>query len=147
MNQLIYAFLYTISTESKLYKAHPDWGQGGVGWGGITLDLSNPDVVKTIEAQLDDFYARWGDFEWRNDSLFTVPTGGDTVLLAQDQAFRRIMQNFLDKYPKSAFQGVNGGGNYVGYDYARYSSYSSALSFRWIGKELGDKICNAFLNK
>ena len=30
--------------------------------------------------------------------------------------------DFLDKYPGSAFQGVNGGGQNAGYDYARYSS-------------------------
>ncbi len=48
--------------------------------------------------------------------------GDDTVLLAQDQNFRAIIRGFLDAYPKSAFQSVNGGGNEAGYDYVRLSS-------------------------
>ena len=52
----------------------------------------------------------------------TVPNGGDTPLLGQDQGFREIIRYFLDKHPDSAFQAVNGGGNDAGYDYARYAS-------------------------
>ena len=72
--------------------------------------------------QLDDFHARWGDFAWRNDSTPTAPRNGDdTPLLAQDQNFRAIIRSFLDKYPRSSFQSVNGGGNEAGYDYVRLS--------------------------
>ncbi len=76
-----------------------------------------------IEGQLEDFVKRWGDFEWRNDSFFTAQRNGDdTPMLAQDQSFRQILRDFLDKHPKCAFQAVNGGGNYAGYDYVRYAS-------------------------
>ena len=117
MGQLIYAFLYTVDPHSKLAQAHPDWILKD------TLDMSNPVVVRHMEKQLDDFAQRFGPFEWRNDSTPTVPHGSDdTPLLAQDQGFRQILRNFLDRHPEDAFQAVNGGGNDTGYDYARYAS-------------------------
>lgn len=117
MGQLIYAFLYTVDGQSQVARAHPDWLLGG------NLDLSRPEVVQFIEGQLKMFVQRWGDFEWRNDSLFTEPRDGDdTPLLAQDKGFRKVIRDFLDQYPRCAFQAVNGGGNCGGYDYTRYSS-------------------------
>jgi hypothetical protein len=121
MGQLIYAFIYTVDRRSKFAQAHPDWIFKD------TLDMSNPEVVKYLDNQLDDFARRFGPFEWRNDSVPTVPHGSDdTALLGQDQGFRKILRDFLDRHPDDAFQGVNGGGNDVGYDYARYAS---SLSF------------------
>ena len=117
MHQLVYAFLYTVDRQSKVAREHPDWLLGD------TLDMSRPEVVAHIEAQLKNFHDRWGDFAWRNDSTPTSPRNGDdTVLLGQDQGFREIIQSFLDAYPKSSFQSVNGGGNEAGYDYVRMSS-------------------------
>lgn len=121
MGQLIYAFLYTVDAESKFAKAHPEFRVGS------TLDMSRPEVVEHMKRQLDEFCDRWGDFEWRNDSFFTAsPKGDDTALLGQDAGFRKILRDFLDKHPACAFQAVNGGGNYGGYDYTRYCS---AFSF------------------
>jgi hypothetical protein len=121
MGQLIYAFIYTVDRHSKLAESHPDWIFND------TLDMSNPAVVRHLENQLDDFAQRFGPFEWRNDSVPTVPHGSDdTPLLGQDQGFRQILRNYLDRHPDYAFQGVNDGGNDVGYDYARYAS---SLSF------------------
>ena len=121
MGQLIYAFLYTVEAESKFAKAHPVCRIGD------TLDLSKPEVVENLKGQLDDFCGRWGTFEWRNDSFFTAPRDGDdTPLLGQDVGFRKVLRDFLDKHPDCAFQAVNGGGNYGGYDYTRYCS---AFSF------------------
>lgn len=118
MGQLIYAFLYTVDLQSKVAKEHPDWVLGG-----STLDLSRPEVVAHLLKQLDDFAARWGDFEWRNDSTPTCPNrGDDTPLLGQDAGLRAVIRGFLDKHPACAFQAVNGGGNNAGYDYARYAS-------------------------
>jgi hypothetical protein len=117
MGQLIYAFLYTVDVQSKVAKQHPEWLIGS------TLDMSQPAVVDHMLRQLDDFHARWGDFEWRNDSTPTCPRNGDdTPLLGQDAGLRQVIRGFLDKYPGSAFQAVNGGGNNAGYDYARYAS-------------------------
>ncbi len=121
MGQLIYAFIYTVDRHSKLAQAHPSWVFND------TLDMSNPAVVQHLEGQLGEFAQRFGPFEWRNDSVPTVPHGSDdTPLLGQDQGFRQILRNFLDRHPACAFQGVNDGGNDVGYDYARYAS---TLSF------------------
>ena len=118
MGQLIYAFLYTVDKRSRVAKEHADWLIGN------TLDMSKPEVVAFIQGQLDMFVERFfGDFEWRNDSFFTAPRGGDdTPLLAQDEGLRRIISGFLDKHPACGFQAVNGGGNYGGYDYTRYAS-------------------------
>ena len=117
IKQLIYAFLYTVDLKSKVAKQHPDWVIDQ------TLDMSKPEVVAFIKGQLDDFHKRWGDFAWRNDSTPTAPRGNDdTGLLGQDQGFRDIIQSFLDKYPGSSFQSVNGGGNEAGYDYVRLSN-------------------------
>jgi hypothetical protein len=117
IGQLIYAFLYTVDPQSKVAKEHPDWVID------TTLDMSKPEVVEFMKGQLDDFHSRWGDFEWRNDSMPTAARGGDdTCLLGQDAGLREVIRAFLGKYPGSAFQGVNGGGNDTGYDYARYAS-------------------------
>ncbi|MCC6822813.1 MAG: hypothetical protein IT579_18945, partial [Verrucomicrobia subdivision 3 bacterium] len=121
MGQLIYAFLYTVDKKSRVAQEHPDWLLGE------TLDMSKPEVVAFMSNQLDQFVARWGDFEWRNDSFFTAARdGSDTAMLAQDEGLRRVIRTFLDRHPKCAFQAVNGGGNYGGYDYTRYAS---AFSF------------------
>lgn len=121
MGQLIYAFLYTVDKKSRVAQEHPDWLLGE------TLDMSRPEVVAFMQSQLDQLVARWGDFEWRNDSLCTaLRQGDDSVLLAQDEGFRQLIRTFLDRHPKCAFQAVNYGGNYAGYDYTRYAS---AFSF------------------
>ncbi|MCL5098316.1 MAG: hypothetical protein M1608_12480 [Candidatus Omnitrophica bacterium] len=119
MGMLIYAFLYTVDPQSKVAREHPDWVVGG-----STLDMSRPEVVEFMKGQLDGFVERWGRLEWRNDSFFTCPLNphDDTPLLGQDQGFRRVIQGFLDRHPDCAFQSVNGGGNYGGYDYTRFSS-------------------------
>jgi hypothetical protein len=117
MGELVYAFIYTVDARSKVAQAHPDWVLKD------TLDMSKPEVVSYLKGQLDQFAERFGPFEWRNDSTPTVPHGNDdTPLLGQDQGFREVLRNFLDKHPEDAFQGVNGGGNDTGYDYARYAS-------------------------
>ena len=67
MHQLVYAFLYTVDRQSKVAREHPDWLLGE------TLDMSRPEVVAHIKAQLENFHDRWGDFAWRNDSTPTSP--------------------------------------------------------------------------
>ncbi len=117
MGQLIYAFIYTVDAKSKVAREHPQWLLGD------TLDMSKPEVVEYLKNQLDEFAQRFGPFEWRNDSTPIARRNGiDTPLLAQDQGLREILRSFLDKHPDCAFQGVNGGGNLTGYDYARYAS-------------------------
>ncbi len=122
MGQLIYAFLYTVSRKSKVAAEHPDWLAGSDD-DGVTLDLSQPEVVRFIQGQLRSFVGRWGNFTWRNDSTITSEQKNDpSVLLEQDQNFRRILREFLEENPNCAFQAVNGGGNFAGYDYVRHAS-------------------------
>ena len=129
MEQLIYSYIYNVDPGSRVVREHPalvvDYGP----WTQRTLDLSNPDVIEYLKKQLDEFVQRFGNFEWKTDSL---PTGflslqqaDDTPLLRQDQGFRDILQHFLDAHPDSAFQSCNAGGNGVGYEYARFSSSGS----------------------
>ncbi|MHB0998907.1 MAG: alpha-amylase family protein [Armatimonadota bacterium] len=122
MGQLIYAFIYSVDPQWSMLKKHPEWAAGEF-LGSPTLDMSRRDVVEFLKDQLDGFVEKWGPFEWRNDSFNTTPRDGDdTPMLGQDEGFREILQYWLDKHPDCAFQAVNGGGNYAGYDYIRYSS-------------------------
>lgn len=117
MGQLIYAFAYNADPASEVAREHPEWMLG------IIIDMSKPEAVKWITHKLNSFREKWGPYEWRNDSFFTSPRGDDdTPMLGQDQGFRKVLQGFLDKNRDCAFQAVNGGGNYMGYDYVRYSS-------------------------
>jgi hypothetical protein len=126
MRQLIYAFIYLAHKDSIVAKEHPDWliehpEHGSVGY---VLDMSKPEVVEFMKGVLDKFAKNWGAFEWRNDDKHQILSSEDSMSnkLAQDQGFRRVMREFLDGHPDCAFQGVNGGGYYGGYDYVRYSS-------------------------
>lgn len=116
IGQLIYSPIYMVDPKSELAHKHPDWVIKG------TLDMSKPEVVDYLSNALDQFHQRYGKFEWRTDGVPTADSGDDTLLLGQDQGFRQLLRNFLDKHPEDAFQACNGGGYEVGYDYARYAS-------------------------
>jgi len=90
----------------------------------INLDISKPDAVATLEQFVDKLHERYGAMEWRTDGppIAYPKNGDDTPLLGEDQGFREILRHYLDKHSEDAFQACNGGGNEVGYDYARYSS-------------------------
>ena len=118
MGQLIYAFIYTVDPNSSVARAHPEWLADP-----ITLDQSMPEVVDYEVDLLDSFYRRWGPYQWRNDSTPISPrSGDDTVLLAQQQGFMEVLRRFLDAHPDCAFQGVNGGGMALNWEYLSYAS-------------------------
>jgi hypothetical protein len=120
INQLIYCFPYHPSPESPIAKAHPEWIVGG-----NTLDMSLPDVIDYSKQLLDGFVKKWGDFTWRTDSMPMNPRGRDeSVLLGQDRGLREIIRHFLDKHPGSAFQSCNCGGNLIGWEHLRLSSWT-----------------------
>jgi len=117
MGQLIYAFIYTVDAQSSVAQAHPDWCIGA------TLDQSLPEVVDYEVQLLHEFYRRWGPYQWRNDSGPLAPRDGDdTPLLAQQQGFMEVLRRFLDAHPDCAFQGVNGGGMALNWEYLSYAS-------------------------
>jgi hypothetical protein len=118
MGQLIYAFIYTVDPQSSVALTHPDWCIGG-----STLDHSMPQVVEYEADLLHRFYERWGPYQWRNDSGPIAPRDGDdTSLLAQQQGFMEVLRRFLQAHPDCAFQGVNGGGMALNWEYLSYAS-------------------------
>ena len=118
MGQLIYAFIYTVDGESSVAQAHPEWLANP-----NTLDQSMAEVVDYEADLLHSFYERWGPFQWRNDSGPIAPRNGDdTVLLAQQQGFMQVLKRFQDAHPDCAFQGVNGGGMALNWEYLGYAS-------------------------
>ena len=118
MGQLIYAFIYTVDGESSVARAHPDWLANP-----NTLDQSMPEVVDYEADLLHSFRQRWGPYQWRNDSSPLAPRNGDdTVLLGQQQGFMEVLRRFLDAHPDCAFQGVNGGGMALNWEYLAYGS-------------------------
>ncbi len=117
MGQTIYAFVYTVDPGSRVGREHPEWLLGN------TLDMSRPDVVRYLRAQLDGFTDRWGAFDWRNDSDMTSPRGHDESLLpGQDRGLRELFRGFVEAHPDCSFHAVNGGGTYAGYDYVRMAT-------------------------
>jgi hypothetical protein len=58
---------------------------------------------------------------FRNDACPITATTGETQL-AEDQAYRRILQYYLDQRTGGAFYSVDSGGNELGWDYMRLSS-------------------------
>jgi len=118
MGQLIYAFIYTVDGDSSVATQHPEWLANP-----NTLDQSMPDVVDYEVELLDSFYRRWGRYQWRNDSTPIAPRDGDdTVMLGQQQGFMEVLRRFLDSHPDCAFQGVNGGGMALNWEYLGYAS-------------------------
>lgn len=118
MGQLIYAFIYTVDGDSSVARAHPEWLANP-----NTLDQSLPAVVDYEVDLLDQFYQRWGPYQWRNDSGPLAPRDGDdTVLLGQQQGFMEVLRRFLTDHPDCAFQGVNGGGMALNWEYLTYAS-------------------------
>jgi len=118
MGQLIYAFIYTVDSQSGVAKAHPQWLANP-----NTLDQSMPQVVEYEVDLLHSFYERWGPFQWRNDSSPLAPRDGDdTVLWHQQQGFMQVLKRFLNDHPDCAFQGVNGGGMALNWEYLSYAS-------------------------
>jgi len=125
MKQLIYYFAYNADPASQVRSANPSWFSNSAC--ANTMDMSIPAAESWMKNLLVNNAVKWGDYQWRNDACFITDTtaSNGAQLLGQDQAFRRIIQYFLDQQPNSAFQAVNGGGFHIGYDYMRLSTSSS----------------------
>lgn len=116
MQQLIYFWAYIGDPSSTVRREHPDWFTPG-----SVLDLSNPAARRWMQDLLIGKAGAYGDYAWRNDSLMVDNTTG-AQQLGQDVGMRESVQRFLDACRGCAFQGVNGGGGYIGWDYLRLSS-------------------------
>lgn len=130
MRQLVYYFAYNAETGSRVLAQHPDWfditssGCGRVNEEPQLIDLRIPAAKAWMEHLLISNAEKWGDYEWRNDNCSEGGWSGDRQL-AQDQAFRQVLKDFLDARPKSGFDAVNYGGRQMSYDYLRYADGSS----------------------
>ncbi len=125
IKQTIYTIVYNAQQGSKVVTDHPDWAvfRGGDFAGQYYLDQSKPAVTDWELDVLNKQVRRWGDFQWRKDDRATFAPGPDfTPLLAQDQNFRQLLQNFLIANPGSSFHGCNGGGNDLGYEALRMAT-------------------------
>jgi hypothetical protein len=131
IKSIVYYPVYGANTDSTLYAEHkentaqpwfthasPCFGNPYVDWLG---DLSQPSFEEYVRNLLVGNAQKWGDYEFRNDACFITNSTGATQL-AQDQAFRRVLRDFLTQRPGSAFCSVNSGGRMLGFDYVRYSS-------------------------
>jgi hypothetical protein len=130
MRQLVYMPAYDANTDSRVYRDHPDWFQTAspCGYADRLLDLTKPAAEQWMGDLLVGKAAAWGDFQWRNDSCPVGPWEGARQL-AQDQAFRRVQQRFLDERPRSAIQAVDSGGNEITYEFERMASAFSLTDF------------------
>ena len=124
MGLLLYGTTNYAARDSKIGQAIPN---GYItGNAAHELDVSKPEVIDAVTAELSRWQREYGAYTWRNDGGFLAPkTPDDTNVLAQDQGFRRIIQNFLDQHADCAFQSVNNGGTLAGYDYTRFSIATS----------------------
>lgn len=107
-----------VSTDSDLYRCHPDWVIGverrpaSLGRHQLTLDLSNPDIVDYLYAQLDAIlscglvdYVKWD----MNRNMTEVESG------AKAHRYMLGLYNLLERitttYPDILFENCASGGN------------------------------------
>jgi hypothetical protein len=102
--------------ESIVGQKHPDWLIPGK----LALEQSIPDTVTWQKALLDQGVAKWHDFQWRYD-IAPAASATDTGLLAADQNFRSLLEQFKTSHPKSGVDACDGGGRWISYDLARLS--------------------------
>lgn len=137
MKQLIYYYPYQASSSSNLVTTSPgsSWftngAPGACAYSDRIIDLSIPAAESWMKNLLVGNATKWGDYQWRNDACFITTTsdGQGAKALAQDQAFRRVQKYFLDQKTGSAIQGVNSGGNDIGYEFLRMASSFSFTDY------------------
>ncbi len=125
MRQTLYTIIYDAQQGSQVVTNHPDWliYRGGNFAGQYVLDQSKPGVIDWELGVMQDQVQKWGAFEWRkDDSPLHAVNGDDTPMLSQDQNFRSLLKTFLDRNPKNAFHGCDGGGNDLSYEVLRMAN-------------------------
>jgi hypothetical protein len=105
---------FLATKESTVGRVHPEWLIRDEKW----LEQSIAGTVDWQENLLDKGVAEWQDFQWRYD-IAPAASSSDTRLLAADQNFRRLLEQFKTKHPKSGVDACDGGGRWISYDLAR----------------------------
>ena len=87
---------FLATPESAVAQKHPDWLIPG----SLFFEQSLQDTVTWQKNLLDQGVAKWQDFQWRYD-IAPAASGSDTKLLAADQNFRSLLEEFKTAHPKS----------------------------------------------
>jgi hypothetical protein len=105
---------FLATQESRVAQERPDWLIPRE----MELEQSIPATAAWQKSLLDRGVAAWRDFQWRYD-IAPAASATDTKLLAADQNFRHLIDEFKSSHPGSAVDACDGGGRWISYDLAR----------------------------
>ncbi len=105
---------FLATPESKVAQNHHDW----VIPGRMTFEQSISETVTWQKKLLDESVSKWQDYQWRYD-IAPAASISDTKLLAADQNFRDLLEQFKTSHPQSGVDACDGGGRWISYDIAR----------------------------
>ena len=106
---------FLATEESAIGLQHPDWL---IPPRNLFLEQSIKGTQTWQKALMDKSVADWGDFQYRYD-IAPAASGNDTNLLAADQNFRSLLEQFKTAHPRSGVDACDGGGRWISYDLAR----------------------------
>lgn len=107
--------LWYAEKQSKVLRDHPDWGSGRIF--GTPVDVSRPEVIQWMSAQLDQKVKEWGNFQWREDGSAVAPVAGDeTPMLNQYNNIMEMQKQFRKRHPDSSIDLCAGGGNLMSFE-------------------------------
>ncbi len=116
MRWVLWLPTFLAKPESKVAREHPKW----VIDGRMAFEQSIPETAIWQKKLLDQCVSRWQDFQWRYD-IAPATSVSDTKLLAADQNFRDLLEQFKVTHPQSGVDACDGGGRWISYDIARFA--------------------------
>ncbi len=114
MSWVLWYPTFLATPESTVGQKHPDWLIPGSAF----FEQSIQETATWQKNLLDQGVAAWNDFQWRYD-IAPAAAATDTKLLAADQNFRSLLEQFKTSHPKSGVDACDGGGRWISYDIAR----------------------------
>jgi hypothetical protein len=105
---------FLATSESRVGQEHPEWLISRE----MEFEQSIPATGAWQKSLLDRGVAAWGDFQWRYD-IAPAASATDTKLLAADQNFRELVEQFKTSHPNSGVDACDGGGRWISYDLSR----------------------------
>ena len=114
MRWVLWQPTFLATPESQVAQNHHDW----VIPGRMAFEQSIPETATWQKKLLDENVSKWQDYQWRYDIAPAASTS-DTKLLAADQNFRELLEQFKTSHPQSGVDACDGGGRWISYDIAR----------------------------
>jgi hypothetical protein len=114
MRWVLWQPTFLATCESRVALAHPGW----IIPGEMVFEQSLASTTAWQKQLLDKDVAAWHDFQWRYD-IAPAASASDTGLLAADQEFRSLIEQFKTAHPGSGVDACDGGGRWISYDLAR----------------------------